>query len=81
VFLEHRQNDGRLTFSHCMLVRDKTAALLVTGCGLEQLGRIKQKHSPALLTDSHAHPDHSAADWLFHGASLFVPREGFDSRE
>jgi hypothetical protein len=46
---------------------------------LEQLGRINQKHSPALLPDSHTHPDHSAADWLSEGAPLFVLREGFDS--
>jgi len=77
IFLVEGENEGRFPFSHSILIRDKITVLIDTGCGLERLERIREKHRPDVVLNSHTHPDHSAGNWLFDGVPLLVPRQGF----
>lgn len=78
IFLVKGDNEGRFPFSHSILIRDKITALIDTGCGLERLQRVSEEYRPDIVLNSHTHPDHSAANWLFEGTPVLVPREGFD---
>ena len=77
IFLMEGENEGRFPFSHSILIRDEVTTLIDTGCGLKRLERIREEYRPDLVLNSHTHPDHSAGNWLFEGAPLLVPQEGF----
>ncbi len=77
IYLVEGESEGRFPFSHSILIRDKVTALIDTGCGIRRLERIREEHRPDLVLNSHTHPDHTAGNWLFDGAPLLVPREGF----
>lgn len=77
IFLVQGDNQGQFPFSHSILIRDETTALIDTGCGLERLHEIRRRYSPDLVINSHAHPDHVPGNFVFEGTPLFVPRQSF----
>ncbi|MBW1713662.1 MAG: MBL fold metallo-hydrolase, partial [Deltaproteobacteria bacterium] len=53
-----------------------TTALIDTGCGRDVIEAVQAKYRIDLVINSHAHPDHSAGNWLLPQARLSVPQEG-----
>ncbi|HEM61024.1 MAG TPA: MBL fold metallo-hydrolase, partial [Chloroflexi bacterium] len=77
IYLVHGEHRGQFPFSHSILIRDGITALIDTGCGIQRLRQIKERYSPDLVINSHAHPDHIPGNFVFEGVPLFVPRQSF----
>jgi glyoxylase-like metal-dependent hydrolase (beta-lactamase superfamily II) len=68
------KNNGKFPFSHSFLVEDDVTALIDTGCGIENLEKLKPKKIDIVI-NSHSHPDHTAGNWIFPTLPLIVPEE------
>jgi glyoxylase-like metal-dependent hydrolase (beta-lactamase superfamily II) len=79
IFLIQGKNKGRFPYSHSILILGKENALVDTGCGIETLKKLRKEHEINYVINSHTHPDHSAGNWTFQGAHVFVPDEGFET--
>jgi glyoxylase-like metal-dependent hydrolase (beta-lactamase superfamily II) len=78
IWLVHGENAGRFPRSHSVLIRDERTALIDTGAGIAVLQALREEHPPDLVINTHAHPDHSAGNWLFAGTPIWGPTQTFD---
>jgi glyoxylase-like metal-dependent hydrolase (beta-lactamase superfamily II) len=79
IYLIQGKNKARFPYSHSILILDEETVLIDTGCGIETLKRIKKEYDVNYVVNSHAHPDHSAGNWVFNDRPIHVPEEGFDT--
>jgi glyoxylase-like metal-dependent hydrolase (beta-lactamase superfamily II) len=78
VYLIKGENISSFPPSYSILIRDEEVVLIDTGCGIENLKRIKKEYGIDYIINSHAHPDHTAGNWVFGDRPIHVPEEGFD---
>jgi glyoxylase-like metal-dependent hydrolase (beta-lactamase superfamily II) len=79
IYLIKGENISSFPPSYSILIRDKEVVLIDTGCGIENLKKIKKEYGIDYVINSHAHPDHAAGNWVFEGSPIYVPEEGFDA--
>jgi glyoxylase-like metal-dependent hydrolase (beta-lactamase superfamily II) len=79
IYLIRGKNKARFPYSHSILVLDEETVLIDTGCGIETLKKTKKEYDISYVINSHAHPDHSAGNWVFDDRPIHVPEEGFDT--
>jgi glyoxylase-like metal-dependent hydrolase (beta-lactamase superfamily II) len=79
LYLVHGRAAGSFPFSHSVLVRDEQVVLIDTGCGIENLERLRGEYDIDYVINSHNHPDHSAGNWVFAGKPIHVPQEGYST--
>jgi len=77
IYLIKGENISSFPPSYSILIRDEEVVLIDTGCGIENLKKIKKEHGIDYVINSHAHPDHAAGNWVFEGSPIHVPEEGF----
>jgi len=77
VYLIKGENISSFPPSYSILIRDEEVVLIDTGCGIENLKRIKKEYGIDYVINSHAHPDHAAGNWVFEDRPIHVPEEGF----
>jgi len=77
------KNNGKFPFSHSILIfnNSEETILIDTGCGIENLQKLKGKYNIYRIINSHTHPDHSAGNWIFKNnvESIEVPIQGFNT--
>jgi glyoxylase-like metal-dependent hydrolase (beta-lactamase superfamily II) len=78
IYLIKGENISSFPPSYSILIRDEEVVLIDTGCGIENLKRIKKEYGIDYVINSHAHPDHAAGNWVFEDRPIHVPEEGFD---
>ena len=78
IYLIKGENISSFPPSYSILVRDEEVVLIDTGCGIENLKKIKKEYCIDYVINSHSHPDHAAGNWVFEGRPIHVPEEGFD---
>ena len=78
IYLIKGENISSFPPSYSILIRDEEVVLIDTGCGIENLKKIKKEYGIDCVINSHAHPDHAAGNWVFDGSPIHVPEEGFD---
>jgi len=78
IYLIKGENISSFPPSYSILVRDEEVVLIDTGCGIENLKKIKKEYGIDYVINSHSHPDHAAGNWVFEGRPIHVPEEGFD---
>lgn len=79
IYLIQGKDKARFPYSHSILILDEETVLIDTGCGIETLKQIKKEYDISYVINSHAHPDHSAGNWVFNDRPIHVPEEGFDT--
>jgi len=67
---------GRFPRSNAVLVRDREAVLVDTGCGLERLRALRAEVRVDRVLNTHTHPDHAAGNFLFADRPILVPEPG-----
>jgi len=72
-------NNGKFPYSNSILILDEETVLIDTGCGAKILKRLRKEYDISYVLNSHTHPDHSAANWVFKDKSIHVPDQGFDT--
>jgi glyoxylase-like metal-dependent hydrolase (beta-lactamase superfamily II) len=77
IYLIKGENISSFPPSYSILIRDEEVVLIDTGCGIENLKKIKKEYGIDYVINSHAHPDHAAGNWVFEGRPIHVPEEGF----
>jgi len=77
IYLIKGENISSFPPSYSILVRDEEAVLIDTGCGIENLKKIKKEYGIDYIINSHSHPDHAAGNWVFEDRPIYVPEEGF----
>lgn len=70
---------GRFPRSNSVLVRDRDAALVDTGCGLDRLRALRAEVQVDRVLNTHTHPDHAAGNFLFADRPILVPEPGVAS--
>lgn len=78
IYLVKGENISSFPPSYSILIRDEEVALIDTGCGIENLKKIKKGYGIDYVINSHTHPDHAAGNWVFADRPIHVPEEGFD---
>ena len=78
IYLIKGENISSFPPSYSILIRDEEVVLIDTGCGIENLKKIKKEYGIDYVINSHAHPDHAAGNWVFEDRPIHVPEEGFD---
>ena len=78
IYLIKGENISSFPPSYSILVCDEEVVLIDTGCGIENLKKIKKEYGIDYVINSHSHPDHAAGNWIFKGRPIHVPEEGFD---
>ena len=79
IYLIKGENISSFPPSYSILIRDEEVVLIDTGCGIENLKKIKKECGIDYVINSHAHPDHAAGNWVFEGRPIHVPEEGFEA--
>jgi glyoxylase-like metal-dependent hydrolase (beta-lactamase superfamily II) len=79
MYLIKGENISSFPPSYSILIRDEEVVLIDTGCGIENLKKIKKEYGIDYVINSHAHPDHAAGNWVFEGRPIHVPEEGFEA--
>jgi glyoxylase-like metal-dependent hydrolase (beta-lactamase superfamily II) len=79
MYLIKGENISSFPPSYSILIRDEEVVLIDTGCGIENLKKIKKEYGIDYVINSHAHPDHVAGNWVFEGRPIHVPEEGFEA--
>jgi glyoxylase-like metal-dependent hydrolase (beta-lactamase superfamily II) len=79
IYLIKGENISSFPPSYSILIRDEEVVLIDTGCGIENLKKIKKEYGIDYVINSHAHPDHAAGNWVFEGRPIHVPEEGFEA--
>lgn len=78
-FLVEGQKKGRFPFSHSFLIcnENNQALLIDTGSGIEIIQELIKKYRITQVINTHAHPDHSAGNYLFNQEKIpiSVPNE------
>jgi glyoxylase-like metal-dependent hydrolase (beta-lactamase superfamily II) len=77
IYLVRGENRGKFPFSHSILIKDDVCALIDTGCGLEQLEKIRSIPLDMVL-NSHSHIDHTSGNWYFPQVPLVVPEQEYE---
>jgi glyoxylase-like metal-dependent hydrolase (beta-lactamase superfamily II) len=72
-------NQGRFPFSHSFVVLDRICALIDTGSGHDTLKEISRSFKLDMVINSHAHPDHTAGNWIFDGIPVLAPIQGAET--
>ena len=78
IYLIKGENISSFPPSYSILIRDEEVVLIDTGCGIENLKKIKKEYGIDYVINSHVHPDHAAGNWVFEDRPIHVPEEGFD---
>jgi len=78
IYLIKGENISSFPPSYSILIRDGEVVLIDTGCGIENLKKIKKEYGIDYVINSHSHPDHAAGNWVFEDRPIHVPEEGFD---
>ena len=77
IFLVRGEKRGKFPFSHSILIEDDVCALIDTGCGLQQIR--KMRSAPLhMVFNSHSHIDHTSGNWYFPHIPLVVPEQEFE---
>jgi glyoxylase-like metal-dependent hydrolase (beta-lactamase superfamily II) len=79
ISLIHGRDEGVFPYSHSILIQDKEVVLIDTGCGIENLSKLRQEYQIDYVINSHTHPDHSAGNWVLEGMPIHVPEERFEA--
>lgn len=77
ISLIHGRNEGVFPYSHSILIQDEEVVLIDTGCGIDNLSKLREEYRIDYVINSHTHPDHSAGNWVLEGRPIHVPEEGF----
>jgi len=78
IYLIRGENISNFPPSYSILIRDEEVVLIDTGCGIDNLKKIKKEYGIDYVINSHSHPDHAAGNWVFEDRPIHVPEEGFD---
>jgi len=78
IYLIKGENMSSFPPSYSILICDEEVVLIDTGCGIENLKKIKKEYVVDYIINSHCHPDHAAGNWVFGDRPIHVPEEGFD---
>ena len=78
IYLIKGENISSFPPSYSILIRDEEVVLIDTGCGIQNLKKIKKEYGIDYVINSHAHPDHAAGNWVFEGSPIHVPEEVFE---
>jgi len=78
IYLIKGENISSFPPSYSILIRDEEVVLIDTGCGIENLKKIKKEYGIDYVINSHSHPDHAAGNWVFQDRPIHMPEEGFD---
>lgn len=77
IYLVKGENISSFPPSYSILIHDEEVVLIDTGCGIENLKKIKEEYGIDYVINSHSHPDHAAGNWVFQDRPIHVPEEGF----
>ena len=78
IYLIKGENISSFPPSYSILIRDEEVVLIDTGCGIENLKKLRKEYGVDYIINSHCHPDHAAGNWVFGDRPIHVPEEGFD---